>query len=58
MYFFNCQCGITRPRKPDENIYTLFLVVNEEIIPLNPVEVVNISVPYPLGHNIQRVVVV
>ena len=58
MFFFDCQCGVTRPRKPEENIYILLLVVNEEIIPLNPVEVVNISVPYPFCHYIQRVVVV
>ena len=58
MFFFDCQCGVTRPRKPEENIYTLFLVVNDEIIPLNPVEIVNISVPYPFCHYIQRVVVV
>ena len=58
MYYFNCQCGINRPKKPDENIYTLYLVVNKEVIPLDPVEVVNISVPFPFCHYIQRVVVV
>ena len=58
MYYFNCQCGINRPRQHDENIYTLYLVVNKEVIPLDPVEVVNISVPFPFCHYIQRVVVV
>ena len=45
----------SRPRKPEENIYTLLLVVNEEK-PLSPI--VNISVPYPFCHKVQRVVVV
>ena len=58
MFFFDCQCGVTRPRKPEENIYILLLVMNEGKIPLNLVEVVNISVPYPFCHKIQRVVVV
>ena len=36
MYYFRCQCGINRPRNQDENIYTLYLVVNKDVIPLDP----------------------
>ena len=58
MYYFQCQCGINCPRNQDENIYTLYLVVNKDVIPLDPSEVVNISVPFPFCHYVQRVVVV
>ena len=58
MYYFQCKCGINRPRNHDENIYTLYLVVNKEVIPLDPIEVVYVSVPFPFCHYIQRVVVV
>ena len=58
MYYFRCQCGINRPRNQDENIYTLYLVVNKDVIPLDPSEVVNVSVPFPFCHYVQRVVVV
>ena len=58
MFYFRCQCGIDRPRNEDENIYTLYLVVNKNVIPLDPSEIVNVSVPFPFCHYVQRVVVV
>ena len=58
MFYFRCQCGIDRPRNEDENIYTLYLVVNKNVILLDPSEIVNVSVPFPFCHYVQRVVVV
>ena len=46
------------PKNEDEDIYTLYLVVNRNVIPLDPSEIVNVSVPFPFCHYVQRVVVV
>ena len=58
MFYFRCQCGIDRPRNEDKDIYALYLIVNKNVIPLDPSEIVNVSVPFPFCHYVQRVVVV
>ena len=58
MFYFRCQCGIDRPKNEDEDIYTLYLIVNKNVIPLDPSEIINVSVPFPFCHYVVRVVVV
>ena len=58
MFYFQCQCGIDRPKNEDEDIYTLYLIVNKNVIPLDLSEIINVSVPFPFCHYVQRVVVV
>ena len=58
MFYFRCQCGIDRPRNEDEDIYTLYLIVNKNVIPLDHSEIINVSVPFPFCHYVVRVVVV
>ena len=58
MFYFRCQCGIDRPKNEDEDIYTLYLIVNKNVIPLDLSEIINVSVPFPFCHYVVRVVVV
>ena len=58
MFYFQCQCGIDRPKNEDEDLYTLYLIVNKNVIPLDPSEIINVSVPWPFCHLVVRVVVV
>ena len=54
MFFFSCQCGREGPRDDDEDLLTLYLIIN----PSDPSDVINVSVPWPFCHLIVRVVVV
>ena len=54
MFFFSCQCGREGPRDEDEDLLTLYLIIN----PSDPSDVINVSVPWPFCHLIVRVVVV
>ena len=56
MYFFNCGCGTTRPKNPDETIYTLYLLVKEGSD--EDRMLVDIHIPYPWCHLIQHIEVV
>ena len=58
MFYLRCQCGIDRPKNEDEDLYTLYLIVNKNVIPLDPRGIINISVPFPFCHYVVRVVVV
>ena len=58
MFYFRCQCGIDRPKNEDEDLYTLYLIINKNVIASDPSEVINVSVPWPFCHFVVRVVVV
>ena len=58
MFYFRCQCGIDRPKNEDEDIYTLYLIVNKNVIPVDRSEIINVSVPFLFCHYVKRVVVV
>ena len=58
MFYFRCQCGIDRPKNEDEDLYTLYLIINKNVISSDPSEVINVSVPWPFCHFVVRVVVV
>ena len=58
MFFFRCQCGREGPKDEDEDLFTLYLIINKNVISSDPSEVINVSVPWPFCHFVVRVVVV
>ena len=58
MFFFRCQCGREGPKNEDEDLFTLYLIINKNVISSDPSEVINVSVPWPFCHFVVRVVVV
>ena len=54
MFYFRCQCGREGPKNEDEDLFTLYLIINAS----DPSEVINVSVPWPFCHFVVRVVVV
>ena len=54
MFYFSCQCGREGPRDSDEDLVVLYLIIN----PLDPSDVIDVSVPWPFCHLVVRVVVI
>ena len=58
MFFFRCQCGREGPKDEDEDLFTLYLIINKNVVSSDPSEAVNVSVPWPFCHLVVRIVVV
>ena len=54
MFYFSCHCGREGPRDSDEDLVVLYLIIN----PLDPSDVIDVSVPWPFCHLVVRVVVI
>ena len=54
MFYFSCLCGREGPRDSDEDLVVLYLIIN----PLDPSDVIDVSVPWPFCHLVVRVVVI
>ena len=54
MFYFSCLYGREGPRVSDEDLVVLYLIVN----PLDPSDVIDVSVPWPFCHLVVRVVVI
>ena len=55
MFFFRCQCGREGPKDEDEDLFTLYLIINKNVVSSDPI---NVSVPWPFCHLVVRIVVV